>query len=66
MSSLTATVAAAAATTVTAIAAVAATTAIPHHLSETGVNMLLSLLQNAYEIAGLLGIWLRVSGPPRR
>lgn len=59
---LTATEASAAATTtVTAIAATATTAAIPNHLGETGINVLLGLLENTNEVASLLCIWKSVS-----
>jgi hypothetical protein len=53
----------AAAATVAAITAATTATTIPHHLGKAGVNMLLSLLQDIYEVASLLGIWIKVSKP---
>lgn len=58
---LTTTEASAATATVTAIAAAATTAAIANHLSETGINVLLGLLENTNEVASLLRIWKPVS-----
>jgi len=55
--------AAAAASTVTAVATAAAAAAISDHLGKAGVDLLLGLLQNRHEVAGLLGICAYVSSP---
>lgn len=45
------------ATTVAATAkSAAATTAVPNHLGQAGVNLLLSLLKDIHEVASLLGV----------
>lgn len=55
---------AAAAATVTAIsAATTTTTAVPNHLGQARINVLLRLLENTNEVTSLLSIWMHVSTP---
>ena len=54
---------AAAAATVTAISAATSTTAVPNHLGQARINVLLRLLENIDEVTSLLSIWMHVSTP---
>jgi hypothetical protein len=53
----TATTATAATSTATTPATAAATATVADHLSETGVDVLLSLGQDVNKVASLLGVW---------
>lgn len=49
------------ATTASPAAAAATATTVAGHLVETGINLLLGLLENLDEITSLLGVWMVVS-----